>query len=306
MPQPTLPQLQAFVAVATFSNFTEAAVSLHTSQPAVTQQIKALEKQVKADLFYRSQRGAQLTPEGERLLPRAHAILASLEDFRSTARGLHDGLSEIRISSIPTMAPYLIPTIVGTLREEFSHLQLHVGEARTHQLLERLQHHEIDMALMALPSDTRNLTEFVIGDDEFVLAVPSGHRLAGEADVPITSLQKEEVLVIEDGHCLRGQTLAICTMSGNENTRDVGAAGLSTVCQMVASRQGVTLLPRSAVTLECREGSGIIPIQLHMPRSSERPKRTIGLVWRSNTPHDQEFRAIAEILKPALQAQLDS
>lgn len=297
MAQPTLAQLQAFVAVAELGTYREAALELHTSQPAVTQQIQGLERSLRTAVLERTSRGTKLTPEGQQLLPFAKSVLDAANALNLEAERVRTGVTRLRLSAIPTMAPYLLPSIVRTMRESFSAVQLSIGEARTHQLIERLLSNELDMGLLATPVGHPALTEFVIADDPFLLAVGSDHRMAGDAAVNLSALEDSEVLLIEDGHCLREQTVEVCQIAGLSNTRDVGSAGLSTVCQMVVSGQGVALLPRSAAQLECRPGSGLKGIPFKPFTDGSLPKRTIALAWRAGSPHADEFLAFARAMK---------
>lgn len=297
MAQPTLAQLQAFVAVAEFGTYREAALELHTSQPAVTQQIQGLERSLHTTVFERTSRGTKLTPEGQQLLPFAKSVLDAVDVLSLEAERVRTGVTRLRLSAIPTMAPYLLPGIVRTMRENFPAVQLSIGESRTNHMIERLVGNELDMGLLATPVGHPSLTEFVIADDPFLLAVGDDHRMASDSAVNLGALEDSEVLLIEDGHCLRDQTVEVCQIAGVSNTRDVGSAGLSTVCQMVVSGQGVALLPRSAAQLECRPGSGLKGIPFKPLSDGSLPKRTIALAWRATSPHANEFIEFAHAIK---------
>ena len=304
MPRPTVAQLQAFVAVADHGTYREAAIELHTSQPAVTQQVQALERVLRTTIFDRTSRGTKLTPEGFQLLPYARSVLEAVETLSLEAERVRTGFTRLRLSAIPTMAPYLLPGIVRTMRADFPTVQLSIGESRTSVLIEKLVSNDLDMGLLATPVSHPALTEFVIADDPFLLAVASDHPLASDATVGVHTLKEAEVLLIEDGHCLRDQTVDVCSLAGANNTRDVGSAGLSTVCQMVVGGQGVALLPRSAATLECRPGSGLHGIPFDPFVDGTIPKRTIALAWRTSSPHADELLDFAHAMKEAITASL--
>lgn len=304
MPKPTIAQLQAFVAVADHGTYREAAHELHTSQPAVTQQVQALERTLSTTIFDRTSRGTKLTPEGYQLLPYARAVLESVETLRFEAERVRTGFTRLRLSAIPTMAPYLLPGIVRTMRADFPSVQLSIGEARTASLIEKLVSNDLDMGLLATPVGHPALTEFVVADDPFLLAVASDHPMAESTSVGVHTLKEAEVLLIEDGHCLRDQTVDVCSLAGVNNTRDVGSAGLSTVCQMVVGGQGVALLPRSAATLECRTGTGLHGIPFAPFADGTIPKRTIALAWRTSSPHADELLDFAHAMKSAITTSL--
>ncbi len=304
MSRPTIAQLQAFVAVADHGTYREAAAELHTSQPAVTQQVQSLERTLRTTIFDRTSRGTKLTPEGFQLLPFARAVLEAVENLGYEAERVRTGFTRLRLSAIPTMAPYLLPGIVRTMRTSFPTVQLSIGEARTSHLVEKLVSNDLDMGLMATPVGHPALTEFVIADDPFLLAVASDHPMASDSSVGVHTLKEADVLLIEDGHCLRDQTVDVCAMAGASNTRDVGSAGLSTVCQMVVGGQGVALLPRSAATLECRPGTGLHGIPFSPFADGSIPKRTIALAWRTTSPHADELLEFAHAMKAAVTASL--
>lgn len=304
MTVPSIAQLQAFVAVAEFGTYREAALELHTSQPAVTQQIKALERLLRTTVFDRTTRGTKLTPEGFQLLPFAKSVLEAVDNLELEAERVRTGITRLRLSAIPTMAPYLLPGIVRGMRTNFPAVQLSIGESRTNVLVERLVGNDLDMGLLATPVGHPGLTEYVIADDPFLLAVGADHPLAHSPEVQLSTLEDSEVLLIEDGHCLRDQTVEVCQLAGMSNTRDVGSAGLSTVCQMVVSGQGVALLPQSAATLECRPGSGLTGIPFAPFSDGTVAKRTIALAWRSSSPHADEFVEFAETIKSAISQTL--
>ena len=304
MTLPSVPQLQAFVTVAELGTYREAALELHTSQPAVTQQIKALERLLRTTVFDRTTRGTRLTPEGAQLLPFAKAVLEAVDALELEAERVRTGVTRLRLAAIPTMAPYLLPGIVRTMRTNFPTVALSIGESRTNVMVERLVGNDLDMGLLATPVGHPGLTEFVIADDPFLLAVGADHPLAQNSNVQLGALEDSEVLLIEDGHCLRDQTVEVCQIAGMNNLRDVGSAGLSTVCQMVVSGQGVALLPQSAATLECRPGSGLTGIPFAPLADGSIAKRTIALAWRSSSPHADEFVEFAETMKQAMAESL--
>ena len=296
MASPTLQQLTAFAAVAEFGGFSHAADELRMSQPAISQQVRLLETQVGVPLFERRPRGTVLTPAGEALLPHARATLGAHDALLVEAERQRSGLTRLRIGAIPTIAPYLLPRVIGVLRASHPELQLQVTEQRTADLLAALDANHVDLALLATNEDSDLVSSLAIGEDPFLLAVATQDEFAGRASVPASALLEREVLLLQEGHCLRGQAQQVLTTAGRAATHDVSATSLSTVCQMVAAGQGVTLLPSLAVVVECREGSGVRAVTL----ADGEHGRTLRVAWRRTSPHASEFVALAEELRRSL------
>jgi LysR family hydrogen peroxide-inducible transcriptional activator len=294
---PTYPQLRAFVAVTQERSFGSAAHVLGISQPAVSVQIKDLESSVGFPLFQRGSRGVELTSVGASLIPFARRALGALADF-TLAAAPHGVESVLRLGAIPTLAPYLLPKIVAGLGGTIS---LQLSEQRTNFLVDSLRDHSIDLALIALPISQPDIETFELFTDTFHLAVPVDHAWAGATGIKLGDMNDFPVLLIEDGHCLRGQAEEICATAKISNTYDVGAAGLATVCQMVAAGNGVTLLPECAVELEARAGTGIAIASLANPQ----PFRTIGLAWSKNAVQKEKLLELSAIIKQLLTSPLD-
>jgi len=298
MSQPSLQQLTAFRAVAEYGGFSAAADVLRMSQPAVSQQIRTLEEQLGVSLFERRPRGTVLSTAGEALLPFAHTSLDSIEAFTVEAERQRSGFTRLRIAAIPTIAPYLLPRVINHMRSGHSAAQLLISEQRTSDVVSGLEAGQLDLAFIATDEDSALIASLPLGEDTFLLAVASDDVLASRSAVEVSVLLDREVLLLQDGHCLRGQARAVCASAGATSTHDVSASSLGTVCQMVAAGQGVTLLPQLAVEVECREGSGIRAI----PLADERHARTLRIAWRRTAAHAGEFEALALELRNALQA----
>lgn len=296
MAAPTLQQLIAFRAVAEFGGFSHAADELRMSQPAVSQQVRLLERQLGVQLFERRPRGTVLTTAGESLLPYARNGLEVIAALEVEAERQRTGLTRLRIGAIPTVAPYLLPGVIAHLREARSEVQLQIAEQRTAELLTSLEANQLDLALIATDEDSELIASQPIGRDPFLLAVAESDSLAGEASVSASVLLERDVLLLQDGHCLRGQAQRVCAAAGRPTTHDVSASSLTTVCQMVAAGQGVTLLPQLAVDVECRDGSGIRAI----PIADGGHARTLRVAWRRTSPHHAELQALARDLAQAV------
>lgn len=291
--QPTIAGLRAFVAVAEKQHFGGAAKTLGVSQSTLSQALSALETGLGVQLVERSTRRVFLTAEGRRLLPHAQVVIEAATAFAAAAAGASDPLQgSVRLGLIPTVAPYVLPTLLAGLAERLPALSLRVIEDQTERLLTGLREGSLDAALIALPAETGGITEIPIYDEDFVLALPSGHPLAGKRRVPPTALADLPLLLLDEGHCLRDQALDVCRKAGVRaelaNTR---AASLATAVQCVTGGLGVTLIPQSAVPVETARS------RLELAYfTAPRPGRRIGLVFRSSSGREGPYRKLAELI----------
>ncbi len=286
-------QLEYFVAVAERLSFRAAADACFVTQPGLSAQLKDLERLLGVQLFERNQRTVLLTPAGETLLPLARGILTASGEFVDLARSLTRPLSgTLRLGVIPTVAPYLLPKTLPALRRRYPQLQVRLHEDLTHRLLELLSHGRLDLLLVALEADLGNVSTLTLATDPFVVAVPAQHRLAKRKRVTEADIAAEQVLLLDDGHCLRDQALAVCHTSGASEVGDFRASSLNTLVQMVAGGLGITLLPRLSLEVEAPQLSQIVILPFRKPE----PSRTIGLVWRTTSPRAHEFQLLAKLL----------
>jgi LysR family hydrogen peroxide-inducible transcriptional activator len=296
MADPTIVQLRAFAAVAHERHFGAAADNLSVTQPAVSAAISSLEASLGAKLFERTPKGVILTALGEQLLPLAHHALTALDDLVGDAERqgrAHHG--PLRLGVIPTVAPYLLPTILAALGTEFPDLVPEVTEAMTQGLLAMLASGNLDLVVMALPSGRADTVELPLYWEEFVLLVHEDHGLAGARDLPTTTLRGLDVLLLEEGHCMRDQTLDVCRQAGAAVGQAVKMASLTTVSQLVAARLGVTLLPASAVPVEVRG-----PLSTAHFGGSPLPGRHVGMVHRRSSARAVEYAELAGALREAI------
>ncbi|WP_409437493.1 hydrogen peroxide-inducible genes activator [Mycobacterium sp. SMC-14] len=291
--QPTLAGLRAFAAVAEKHHFSLAAAGLGLSQSTLSQALSSLEAGLGVQLIERSTRRVFLTAEGQQLLPHAHAVLDAAAQFSAAAAGVADPLQGImRLGLIPTVAPYVLPAVLAGLSEQLPELGLRVIEDQTERLLTGLREGAVDAAVMALPSEATGVTEIPIYDEDFVLALPPGHALAGKRKVPPTALADLPLLLLDEGHCLRDQTLEICRNAGvRAELATTRAASLATAVQCVNGGLGVTLIPQTAVAVEA-ERNGLALAYF----SSPQPGRRIGLVFRASSGRDEAYRRLAGII----------
>jgi LysR family hydrogen peroxide-inducible transcriptional activator len=300
--QPTVAGLRAFVAVAEKQHFGSAATALGVSQSTLSQALAALEAGLGVNLIERSTRRVFLTTEGQQLLPHAQAVVEAVTEFVAAAAGSSDPLQgTIRLGLIPTVAPYVLPTVLAGLAHRLPGLALRVVEDQTERLLTALREGALDAALIALPAETSGVTEIPIYEEDFVLALPPGHPLSGKRRVPPAALAQLPLLLLDEGHCLRDQALDVCHKAGVRaelaNTR---AASLATAVQCVTGGLGATLIPQSAVPVEAaRSRLGLAQF------ASPRPGRRIGLVFRSSSGRDGPYRQLARIIGELVSTEQD-
>jgi LysR family hydrogen peroxide-inducible transcriptional activator len=260
------------------------------SQPALSQQIQALEALCGAPLFDRLRSGVRPTPLGREFIALAEDVIAradALDGFVAGSKGIPD--RPLRFGLIPTVAPYLLPEIFPALTEGLPNLRFSVSEGRTDLLLAGLADGSLDLALIATdpPADGPRLHVTRLFDDPFVLATPRN-----EDALPLSALPPDRILLLDEGHCFRDQAIAACQLDGNRHARTFAATSLSTIVQFVANGQGVTLLPQIALRKEASDPR----IAIH-PLDQPRPGRTLLLVWRDATPFAATFEQIAAVIR---------
>jgi LysR family transcriptional regulator, hydrogen peroxide-inducible genes activator len=289
-----LRSLEYLVALAEHHHFRKAAEACFVSQPTLSTQIRKLESELGVELVERNPSGVLLTPAGAAIVSRARGIMREAEGIRQIAR-LHNDpeAASLRLGIFPTLAPYVLPHVMVPLREGFSKLQLMLVEEKSDVLLQQIHDGRLDIALLATPIDDRGLHEELLFDEEFVLAVPSGHPLAGHGPVPVSALADETILLLDEGHCLRDQALSVCHLAGASESDGFRATSLETLRHMVASGAGVTLLPRLAVSPPVPESPDLAIVELAAPR----PSRQIAMYWRASSPFDAFLPRVAEVFR---------
>ena len=290
-----LRDLGYLVALAEARHFGKAAEISFVSQPTLSTQIKKLEKELGVELIERNPGQVMLTDVGERVVSRARIILGETENIRSIARQAQDPESgSVRLGLFPTIAPYLLPHVVPQLRHRFPNLELLLVEEKTEVVLERLRDGELDAVIIALPVPGVHLLEEFLFSEDFVLAVPSDHPLASTPEpVDISVLANENVLLLEEGHCLRDQALAVCQLAGASERSGFRATSLETLRQMVAAGVGVTLLPRLAVQAPVPRSDNITLMRFADPA----PTRRIAMLWRDTSVYREFLPKLAEVIR---------
>ena len=295
--EPTLRQLRYFVTLAETQHFGQAASRCHVTQPALSMQIKELEIALGAPLIERARRGALLTPAGREVARRARAILQAVQDLADLARKHAEVLSgPLRVGVIPTVGPYLLPGVLPRLHDVFPRLQLSLRETQTAVLTRELLAGSLDLLILALPLAEPEIEQLPLFEDVFALALPAHHPLRTCHSVAQADLSGEHLLLLEEGHCLRDQTLAVGQAAGASALDDFRASSLATVVQMVANGYGCTILPELAVPVEVGDRQGIHVVPFQQPP----PVRTVGLAWRRTSPRREEFVAFGQVVLEAL------
>ncbi|MFV3115366.1 hydrogen peroxide-inducible genes activator [Gordonia amicalis] len=291
--QPTVAGLRAFVALAQRRHFGAAATDLGVSQPSLSQALSALEAGLGVTLVERTTRRVLLTPDGEELLPRAIAAVDAVDEFTAAAAGAGRPLhGTIRLGVIPTVAPYVLPAVLRGLGERLPDLRPRVVEEQTARLVEQLRGGTLDVALLALPLDIPGIVEVPLYTEDFVLALPAGHALAGKRRVDPSALADLPLLLLDEGHCLRDQALEVCALAGvRPDLGQTRAASLTTAVHCVVGGLGVTLIPQTAVASETASGDLAIATF-----ASPRPGRRIGLAFRRSARHDESYRELGSII----------
>lgn len=275
----SLRQLEYIVALADTLGFHRAAEQVHVSQPSLSAQIQQAEAVLGVRLFERNQKRVLLTPAGASVLARARNVLREAEDLLAAARQWQDPFCGAwRLGLIPTVAPYLLPQVLPAIARAHPELRLMLREERTPVLVRELLAGSLEAAVLAEVPELGVLVRQPLAEDPFLLAAPPGHPLASKRQVALGDLERCRLLLLEDGHCLRGQALAVCAQAGAAEA-DFRASSLSTLVQMVAGGMGVTLLPSLCAPLEKSRADLVL-----RPFASPAPGRILVLAWRRESP----------------------
>ena len=287
----TLKQLRYIEALARHGHFGRAAEACAISQPALSMQIKELEASLGAALFERAARQVRPTSLGEEFVQRARDILRAVDELGDLARAAPDRFGgRLRVGVIPTIAPYLLPTIIGNLTRRFPGLDIHVRETLTPRLIRELAEGRLDTAIVALPVSEPSFAEVALFAEDFVLVRPGED--AGKPVPNVEALRRMRLLLLEEGHCFRDQALAFCDMQATQPRELLDASSLSTLVQMVSAGIGVTLIPEMAVAVETRSA----PVSIARFRGRQ-PSRTIGMIWRRTSPLAQQLLQVSEVVR---------
>ena len=289
----TIRQMEYFDALARTLHFGRAAELAGVSQPALSTQIAEMEERLGCMLFERGGRAVRMTDEALALQPRIERLLSELQDIERVARqGPLAMEGRFRLGIIPTVAPYLLPHILPEIRARFPRLQLELREAVTSTLIEETALRRLDAFIAAVPLDAPALVTEVLFADRFFLAVPAGDPAFAAPPVPPESPALERLMLLEEGHCMREQALAVCGSVKPVAMASYGATSLTTLLQMVAHGMGVTLVPEMAVDA----AGGMRDVKI-VPFAEPMPERIICLAWRRNRARQEECLELAAIIR---------
>lgn len=293
----TVRQMRYFDALATTLHFRKAAELAHVSQPALSAQIAEMEALAGAPLFERSQRQVIMTELGKQLYPGIQTVLRelhSLEEIAAQSRGLLQ--TRLRLGLIPTVAPYLVPVLIPLLRERHPSFRLQLRESVTARLLDELHSGDIDAIVAALPIDDERLTQRKLFDDRFLIATSTNDQTVLASPMTQNNVALDRLLLLEEGHCMRDQALAVCSLPSQRQLVKYGATSMTTLLQMVSHGMGLTLIPEIAVRAEARSNHMRI-----VPFDGEQPKREIALFWRRQSMRRKDFNALADCIVESAQ-----
>lgn len=284
-----LRDLKYIVEVAREKNFARASAKVFVSQPALSMQIKKLEETLGVEIFERDKQNFLITPVGAEIIKKAEIILQESEEIKMIAKNSKDPhKGEIRIGAFPTVASYFLPNFVKNIHKKFPHLKIFLIEAKSDELIAKLKNGELDFCLLAMPIADENLIGEKIFSEKFLLATPKGHPFSKKSKIQIKELKNHELMLLEDGHCLRDQALEICSMVRAYENQDFRATSLETLRQMVANGTGITLIPEIAV----RSDDKISYVKIF-----NAPFRTIGIHYRKSSVQKNLIKEIIKLAK---------
>ncbi len=293
MALPSLRQLSYFVELAERLNFRAAAEAQFVTQSTLSAGIKELESVLGVQLVERDRRNVRLTAVGEEVVARARSLLAAANDLAESARSAARPLSgPLRLGTIPTIAPFLLPEILVPLRRAYPELKLYLREDLTERLLERLRGGSLDVALIALPYDTEGLHVHELFKDEFWFVAPEDDPAAREKDIAIRKLDPKDIVLMEEGHCLRSHAIAACGPRRGGWEARLEATSLFTLIQMVEGGMGVTLLPEITLKHGILKGTRLVARPFAVPA----PYRTLALVARATSPRLGDVKLLGDFI----------
>lgn len=286
--------LKYLVAVADYNHFGKAADACFVSQPALSMQIAKLEESLGVKLLERTNKSVFLTDSGAVIVERARYILNQIEEVRDIAKLAKDPFrGEFKLGIFPTLAPYLLPLIIPSLSKTYPHLSFYLIEEQTASLVEKLKQGKLDAAILSAPVVEKSFQQAILFEEEFMLAVSVTHPLAKLKTIKQQDLDNKNLLLLEEGHCMRDQALAVCHRMQAAETHGFRATSLETLRHMVSAGVGITFMPK----LACYASDSIT----YVPFNEPKPMRSIGLYWRANSSRqvllDAMMRKIKSILK---------
>jgi len=293
---PTLKQLQYLVALKDHGHFGRAAEACFVTQSTLSAGLKELETLIGVTLVERTRRVVRFTPLGLRVAQKAQRILREAEDLADMVRAAGQPLAgELRMGVIPTIAPFLLPTLLPRLRAQWPDLRLFLREETSAAACEALQRGQLDCVLLALPYGCGDVEVAKLFDDRLMVAFPPGAAEGLPETVRADAIDQDSLLLLEDGHCLKDHALSACNRPELRAEAAILGTSLHTLVQMVDNGLGTTIVPEMAVEAGLLENTRVVARML----DADHPSRTIALVWRKGSPREKEFRLLADALKAA-------
>ena len=292
-----LRELEYLVAIDEERHFHRAAERCFVSQPTLSGQLKKLEDELGVLLVERSNRQVSMTEVGSAVAKQARKVLAEAKAVKSIAEMFDDPMvGELNVGLIPTVAPYLLPHIMPVLSRRFRKLSLWLHEYQTSILLNKLRSGDLDLLVLALPVETDEFAEIDLFSETFWLASPKSSENDGKKQINLIDLQGQEMLLLEEGHCLRGQALDVCFMAGAREQSGFRATSLETLRHMVGEGMGMTLLPELSIPKRFRKDD---PIS-YVPFSNPKPSRRIGMLYRKGSYREETYKTLAEVISTVI------
>lgn len=284
-----LRDLKYIIEVAREKNFAKAAQKVFVSQPAMSMQIKKLEETLGVNIFERDKQNFLITPIGAEIIKKAEIILRETEDMKLIAKNSKDPLAgNIKIGAFPTIASYYLPNFTKNIHKKFPQLKIFLVEEKTDELLEKLLNGDLDLCIFAMPVDNNNLSGEKIFSEKFLLATPKNHPLSKKTKIQLKELKNQQLMLLNEGHCMRNQALEICSSVKAFENNDFRATSLETLRQMVANGNGITLIPEIAVKNDDK---------INYIKIFNAPFRTIGIYYRKSSIKKSLIKEIIKIAK---------
>jgi len=296
-----LRELEYLAAIDEFKHFRKAAEKCFVSQPTLSGQLKKLESEIGVQLVERTTRHVFLTPIGQEIVKKARSILADVSSIEELVKTYADPMSgTVNIGLIPTIAPYLLPLIVQPINKKYPQLEIILHEVQTEVMLKKLGEGTLDAGILAIPLEIRGLEQIILYTEPFYVAANKKHHFAKKSKIKKDELRGETLLLLGEGHCLRGQVLDVCSYAMTKERKDFQGTSLETIRHMVSTGIGITLIPQTAIVF--KNLNHIAPIK-YIPFSKPAPARSVGLLFRKSSNRKTCFKNIARLIQKIIQKE---
>ena len=296
-----LRELEYLAAIDEFRHFRKAAEKCFVSQPTLSGQLKKLESEIGVQLVERTTRNVFLTPIGQEIVKKAHTILAEAASIEDLVKTYSDPMSgRVNIGLIPTIAPYLLPHIVQPIKRTYPQLEIILHEVQTEVMLKQLGEGTMDAGILAVPLETRGIEQIILYNEPFYVAVNNQHEFAKKTKIIKEDLRGETLLLLGEGHCLRGQVLEVCSYAMTRERKDFQDTSLETIRHMVSTGIGITLIPQTAIVFKNLNQNS--PIK-YIPFSKPAPARSVGLLFRKNSNRKTCFKNLSYLIQKIIQKE---